>query len=545
MQHQENLHEAVPKKIPKNYVLFHDGHSYRREDHETICSPKERFTEWIGQADLIIGFDIVNAIIEIENANGCDLSALFRESRIIDLKILFQLVSLATEGNLFVPTNIRDLNKTLRIRRLICPSIEEDDSISVHLETIKVCHDYLEWKIRKIDGSNGLTHDIQVRADYALRKIEKIGYAVDRQQVEILSSYTQSKIQDELKILELYGWSPGAGSESRYEEIVESLKQSHAINLPITKTGKVSSAERHLSDLSTTIPFFKSYLEFFSLRKLQSTYLEKMKVDVLHPHYNTLVSTGRTSSFDPNFQNFPRDEAIRRCFVPRSGYKLLVADYSTIELCALAQTCITKFGFSRMGELINSGVDLHRWFASIILNKSENKVSKQERTYAKACNFGFPGGLGVKQFLEYAKHTYGIDDLDLKTARNFKAQWLEAFPEMNSYLSAEGHAYRTKATTATITGRLRAGCTFTQAKNFPFQGLAADGAKISLFNLVTSSFRVLNYVHDEFVIELLDDEFLIERRSKAEHIMIQGMRAVCPNVEIRIESEICDYWKKL
>lgn len=545
MQHQENLPEVVPKKISKNYVLFHDGHFYRREDHEIICSPKERFTEWIGQADLIIGFDIVNMIIEIENANGCDLSALFRDSRIIDLKILFQLVSLATEGNLFVPSNIRDLNKTLRLRRLICPNIEEDDSVSARLETIKVCHDYLEWKIRKIDGSNGLTHDIQIRADYALRKIEKIGYAIDRQQVEILSAHTQAKIQDELQFLGSYGWSPGTGSESRYEEIVESLKQSHVINLPITKTGKVSSAERHLSDLSTTIPFFRSYLEFFSLRKLQSTYLEKMKVDVLHPHYNTLVSTGRTSSFDPNFQNFPRDEAIRRCFVPRSGYKLLVADYSTVELCALAQTCITKFGFSRMGELINSGADLHRWFASIILKKSEDQVTKQERTYAKACNFGFPGGLGVKQFLEYAKHTYGIDDLDLKTAKDFKVQWLEAFPEMNSYLSAQGHAYRTKAISATITGRLRAGCTFTQAKNFPFQGLAADGAKISLFNLITSDFRVLNYVHDEFVIELLDDEFLIERRSEAEHIMVQGMRAVCPNVEIRIESEICDYWKKL
>ena len=545
MQYQENLPEVVPKKISNNYVLFHDGHFYRKEDHEIVCSPNEQFTEWTSKAHLIIGFDIVNAIIESEGAVDCNLSVLFRDSRVIDLKILFKLVSLATEGSLFAPSNIHDLNKTLRLRRLICPNIEEDDSVSVRLETIKVCYDYLEWKIRKIDGSNSLTHDIQIRADYALRKVEKIGYAIDRQQVEVLSAHTQSEIQDELKILESYGWSPGAGSESRYEEIVESLKQSHVINLPITKTGKVSSAERHLSDLSVTIPFFKSYLEFFSLRKLQSTYLEKMKVDVLHPHYNTLVSTGRTSSFDPNFQNFPRDEAIRRCFVPRSGYKLLVADYSTIELCALAQTCLTRFGFSRMGELINSGVDLHRWFASIILNKSENQVSKQERTYAKACNFGFPGGLGVKQFLEYAKHTYGIDDLDLKTARNFKTQWLEAFPEMNSYLSAEGHAYRTKAVAATVTGRLRAGCTFTQAKNFPFQGLAADGAKISLFNLITSGFRVLNYVHDEFVIELLDDGSLSERRSEAEQIMIQGMKSACPDMEIRIESEICDYWKKL
>lgn len=545
MQQLENLPELFLGEIVKNYVLFHDGHFYRKEDYEVICSPKEQFTDWISHAGLIVGFDIVNAIIEIEDANDCDLSRLFRESKVIDLKILFQLVSLATEGSLFVPSNIYDLNKTLRIRRLICPNIEDDDSASIRLETIKVCHDYLEWKVRKINGSNSLTHDIQIRADYALRKIEKIGYAIDRQQVENLSTQTKSKIQDELQVLESYGWCPGVGSESRYEEIIESLKQSHVINLPITKTGKVSSAERHLGELSASIPFFKAYLGFFSFRKLQSTYLEKMNVDVLHPHYNTLVSTGRTSSFDPNFQNFPRDEAIRRCFIPRSGYKLLVADYSTVELCALAQTCITRFGFSRMGELINSGVDLHRWFASIILKKSEDQVSKQERAYAKACNFGFPGGLGVKQFLEYAKHTYGIDDLDLKTAKIFKTLWLESFPEMNLYLSAEGHAYRSKATTCTITGRLRAGCTFTQAKNFPFQGLAADGAKISLFNLIASGFRVLNYVHDEFVIELLDDESLAKRRSEAEQIMVQGMKDVCPHVEIRIESEVCDYWKKL
>lgn len=545
MQQQENVLEIALEKDFKSYVLFHEGYFYRRDEHEIICLPQEQFAEWADSAKTIVGFDIVTAIIKVEEENDLILSRMFTESRVVDLKILFQLVSLATDGSLFVPSNIQDLNKTLRLRRLICPNIEEDDSIAIRLETIKVCYDYLHWKIRKIEGENGLTQDIQVRADYALRKVERIGYAISRSQVEKLILNTQAMIQKELVALEAYGWSPGTGSESRYEEIVEQLKKSHPIDLPITKTGKLSSAERYLSELSMTIPFFKSYLEFFSLRKLQSTYLDKMQVDVLYPHYNTLVSTGRTSSFDPNFQNFPRDQAIRRCFVPRPGYKLLVADYATIELCALAQTCISRFGFSRMGELINSGIDLHRWFAAVILSKTEDQVTKQERTYAKACNFGFPGGLGVKQFLEYAKHTYGIDDLDLRTAKNFKAQWLEAFPEMNRHLSSDGHAYRAKATTSTITGRMRAGCTFTQAKNFPFQGLAADGAKISLFNLVVAGFRVLNYVHDEFVIEIPDDDSIEGQRFQAEQIMIQGMRQVCPDVQIRIESEVCDYWKKL
>lgn len=545
MQFPENLQEIVQEKILNKFVIFHDRYFYRREDNEVICSQREEFVEWSNQSNLIIGFNIVNAIIEIENSNNCDLSTLFRDSKIIDLKILFQLVSLATDGSLFVPSNITDLNKTLRLRRLICPNLEENDSTSVQLETIKVCYDYLHWKMGKLNGSNRLTHDIQIRADYALRKIEQVGYSINRPQVDLLSSETQWKIQNELKMLETYGWSPGAGSESRYEEIVESLKQSHSINLPITKTGKVSSAERHLIELSEEIPFFRSYLEFFSLRKLQSTYLDKLQVDILYPHYNTLVSTGRTSSYDPNFQNFPRNDDIRRCFIPRSGHKLLIADYSTIELCALAQTCITRFGFSRMADLINEGTDLHRWFASVVLGKSQDQITKQERTYAKACNFGFPGGLGVKQFLEYAKYTYGITDLDFRMAKEFKAQWIQAFPEMQNYLSADGQAYRSKIVSSTITGRTRAGCTFTQSKNFPFQGLAADGAKISLFNLVTAGFRVVNYVHDEFVIEIPHDDLLHSRRSEAEKIMIDGMKTVCPDIEIRIESDICDYWKKL
>nr|BFD68760.1 hypothetical protein HAGR004_37820 [Bdellovibrio sp. HAGR004] len=551
MQQEENLERksqielGEQRQLKPVFFLFNGRHCTYRMDHEVVSVPIEQFQSILADHWQVVGFDIVNSIIEIERDLSTDLSFLFKESRIIDLKLLFQLVSLATDGTLFVPSNIKDLNTILRLRRLICSEMTDDDSIVVQHETIRVCYDYLHWKIRKIEGSNLLTQDIQVKADYALRKVERVGYHINRQQVQKLVTDTMTKIEQELSILASYGWRPGAGSEAKYEEIVNQLKSTYEIHLPVTKTGKVSSAERHLIELSESIPFFKSYLEFHSLRKLQSTYLDKLDTEILYPHYNTLVSTGRTSSYDPNFQNFPRDQEVRKCFIPQPGHKFLIADYSTIELCALAQTCVTLFGFSRMGELINQGEDLHRWFASIVLRKPQEEVTKQERAYAKACNFGFPGGLGVKQFLEYAKYTYGIDDLDLRTAKNFKSRWLEAFPEMNSYLSSEGHAYRTKATASTISGRMRAGCTFTQAKNFPFQSLAADGTKISLFNLVSAGFRVVNYIHDEFVIELTDNGQLNDRRHEAEGIMIGGMRTVLPDIEVRIESEVCDYWRKI
>ena len=79
-------------------------------------------------------------------------------------------------------------------------------------------------------------------------------------------------------------------------------------------------------------------------------------------------------------------------------------------------------------------MDLHRWFASQLLGKAPGDVTKSERQLAKACNFGFPGGLGIRAFCEYARTTYGIDTMVESDAARYRDLWLEAFPEMRAYL---------------------------------------------------------------------------------------------------------------
>lgn len=493
----------------------------------------------------IISYDLTDRVLEIEQTTSVRFSSFYERSKLIHLKLLFQLVSLATRGDLFAPDSIEQLSSVLIERRLRCPIFTVGVStLETQLQVLHVCYDYLDWKMKSISATNRLTHDIQAKADYALRKVESFGYLLSKEKVDALYDRTQFQIVQKIENLKSLGWAPGHQSERKYEEVVQSL----CIDLPKTATGKLSSAERHIVEYADQHPFFREYLDFHSLRKLQSTYLSKMKdTEILFPHYRTLVSTGRTSSYDPNFQNFPRDQEVRQCFIPRPGHKFLVADYATIELCALAQTCITLFGKSRMADLINEGVDLHKWFASVLLNKSTDQVTKDERTYAKACNFGFPGGLGVKQFLQYAKYTYGISSLTHGQASEFKSKWLEAFPEMKLYLDANGQKFRSKITASTITGRMRSNCTFTQAKNFPFQGLASDGGKLALYELIKADCRVINYVHDEFVLEIPseDEDLMSEKVILAECTMIEQMQKVCPDLQIGIESSICSYWKKL
>jgi DNA polymerase I-like protein with 3'-5' exonuclease and polymerase domains len=337
-----------------------------------------------------------------------------------------------------------------------------------------------------------------------------------------------------------------------------------------------------------------------------------MDKDRVHPSYNVLVSTGRTSCYNPNIQQIPREGGIRECFIPSPGHCFVIIDYSTLELCTLAQVCLDRYGSSRMAELINKGADLHRWFASVVANKRETEVTEEERQRAKACNFGFPGGLGAARFLEYARNTFGITDMAEQKAAALKEKWLDAFPEMRLYLqdcllerhdfssldwcddskiaanlfkriiggsrtSTTGKPYSPKTiqwafevvlpdvapwaadategskqllaevvkeTVVTRTGRIRAKVDYCQAKNTPFQGLAADGAKIALYRLVKAGYRIALFVHDEFVVEIPTDCDLGAEAKKIEDLVVNGMRSVVPDVVIRAEWAVADRWYK-
>lgn len=512
----------------------------------------------------------------IEKAIAQKQISLLDNKQVLDVALLYQLLSLATTGDLPRQHSLAFLTeKTLsvqldknvlddagyEIRTNFGAYLEADGSVNYDLiptESVKYAaldaiatwevHKPILAQAKKVSRPGTLlTHDIQVKAAYALAIVERNGCYLNVDKVESLRNWVQGQLVELVIELQSYGWAPGGGSEKSYENIMRKLESEFNFSLPRThKTGKISSSEQHLQD-HAYIPFISAYLKYHSFKKMDSTFISKLKNrQIIYPHFRVLVSTGRTASHKPNFQNWPRDSKIRECFIPRPGHKYVIADYSMIELCTLAQICLRKYGRSKMADLINQGVDLHKWLASVILGTSMEQVNSEHRLYAKACNFGYAGGLGARNFLNYARSTYGITDLTFDRAKEMRSQWLAAFPEMDQYLSSQpGETFGSKTTVETLTGRLRANCTYTQARNNPFQGLAADGGKRALFRFIKEGFRVVNYVHDEFVIEIPDNESLRSNVHDIESIMVSEMRQVCPDVRISVQIAVEDSWQKL
>jgi hypothetical protein len=120
--------------------------------------------------------------------------------------------------------------------------------------------------------------------------------------------------------------------------------------------------------------------------------------------------------------------------VPSKGSVFLDLDYSTIELAALAQACVSQFGLtSEMAARINAGDDLHQVFAGFVTRKSYEEVTDSERARVKPINFGKPGGMGNPSLRTYAKTTYGIEYTEHEVAE-LSEQWLDLFPEMREFL---------------------------------------------------------------------------------------------------------------
>lgn len=270
----------------------------------------------------------------------------------------------------------------------------------------------------------------------------------------------------------------------------------------------------------------------------------------VHAYFVPLVRTGRTASCRPNLQNLPSKGGVRGQFIAAPGHVFYQADYSQLELCALAQKCWTMYGFSTMRDLINQGVDLHTWLGLEKLKPMvEAKLSDKDwRQAAKACNFGLPGGLGVATFVEYMAKQYGVK-VPVEQCKAMMDAWKEAYPEMKKHLaprqdtqfsSAEMKAYIGE----TIHGRIRRNASYCSACNYGFQGLAADGAKEALWRIYKDGYKIVLFIHDELFVELPDDGNLQGHIKRINEHLILGMRAKIPDVRIKVEGSVQDRWNK-
>jgi len=266
-----------------------------------------------------------------------------------------------------------------------------------------------------------------------------------------------------------------------------------AYDIPIKMTDGGKSGKKQISTDSEVLdtvadwdPALAQYQHRQALQKLVTTEVPRMKwlgvpADFVHFNFDVLKETGRTSSYAgtlyPSANGQQMHPKIRPAYKARDGHALCSTDYSTLELVTTAQTTYRMFGWSKMRDLINAGVDLHGYlggqlalkldadfralcvdrgiaadamevykvFAS--LKKSDDATVREFyghwRKFAKPVGLGFPGGLGAETFIEFAKKNYGVDIVKIAgshenavlLAKELKAIWLNTFPEMELYFA--------------------------------------------------------------------------------------------------------------
>jgi DNA polymerase family A/3'-5' exonuclease len=508
-----------------------------------------------------------------------------------------------------------------------------------------------EWLDEQVRTWGPQTHHIQLQASIVLKEITANGLHLDLNRKSELAEGLEAELAQLRKSLRKFGHLPdGKGANKSLQAVLRRAENKcRGVRFPRTETGLYATSHEGLQDLVDTVPFVKVLLEYRETDKLLGSFLAKMGQRVLHPSFNVLVRSGRTSSFgEINAQNLPKDERVRSCFVPSSGNVFIDSDYKTIELATLAQACNAQFGLkSRMAAAINAGKDVHTLVAARVKNKTEAEVTKEERAKAKPINFGKPGGMGDSTLKQYAKVSYGIRYSEAEV-KAFSDGWFDLFPEMRKFLQDdmditlelaklldltpvshfehtgdarfashpenEGREHRPnsvlggmclkalktdsprtgagkpysaadldyfwsqlelkvssfslsfqdeivrrqpsirlqrevmsrvgRAGCFTLSGRLRAKATYSARHNTIFQGLAADGAKLALWLLWRAGYRIVNFIHDQVLIEVPLGSDLKHEAERIRGLMVQGMKLVVPDVEVDVSFAAADRWYK-
>lgn len=473
---------------------------------------------------------------------------------VIDTKLLFSLLTLAVVGTVpnrsesslknaafkILGINI-DKNADIRTSFDQFQGLEYENMSADHLAyaALDVVYTFnlycrLLAMIAPHDTYNTLlSHHIQIKGDLVLDQIYKNGIEIDLEACNALKNTYELKVSTYAKRLAMWGLVRGkAGISDAFERAL--IRLGIADKLPKTASGKTSSSYDDLIEYRH-MSFISDYLEMTDSEKMLE-FLCNVNSSRIHPQYNTLLKTGRTSCNKGkdacNIQTIPKNGDMRQIFVAKKNKVLFDVDITGMENATLAQILLNKYGYSKLADTINSGKDVHTYYASILFNKEEKKVTKKQRQQAKAAVFGFPGGLGIETFKTFAK---GYDVfLTNEEAQIMKDKYFEAFPEMRKYLNEcqDGDVY-------TLTGRKRANATYCAVANTPFQGLGSDWAKLAMYGLFKAEFKLVGFIHDAF---LAEEENNTSRYKQMCDIILEAGKKVVPDVEISVAGEIRERW---
>jgi len=421
------------------------------------------------------------------------------------------------------------------------------------------------------ENHNALLQDQyrQARAAWWLHLMSAWGLRTDAAGVEALSKELHARYHEAEARLQAIGLVRDNGTRDTKAAAAYMIEACEKRNALVRRTAKGNV--RLDADTCELVgdPVLDDYAEISGLKKKISTDLALLHRGVSVPiqaRFDTLLETGRTSS-SPNVQNQQRKGGFRECFVPRDRWLYGAADYSQFELRTVAQVMLYTKACERslLAEALNAGFDPHLEVARRIVGCSyaeavaaladgDEEIDSARQT-GKVANFGFPGGLGITRFVHFARKQYGVT-LTEDEARALKRHWITTWPEFVGYFESIGQQCENGPARIEqiFTKRYRGGCSFTEAANSLFQGLAADAAKRAGFLIAKACYvdeasplfgcRPVNFVHDEFIVEVPDDERASAAANEIARLMVRGASIFLPDVPPLAEPYLMRRWSK-
>ena len=409
----------------------------------------------------------------------------------------------------------------------------------------------------EVNNLSKIFYDIEIPMINVLSEMEAEGIKIDTSYLKKLDKEFEDDLEKLKKeIFKKCGEEFNLNSPKQLGEILfDKLK---LVSKPKkTKTGQYSTSEEVLSSLANDHRIIENILEWRSLDKLQNTYVRSLPNEVsnvtkrVHSSFNqTVTTTGRLSSNNPNLQNIPirtaNGQKIRKAFIPRNNdYIIMAADYSQIELRVIASISNEE----NMIDAFVNNQDIHTITASKIYNVDPENVSREQRGNAKTVNFG----------IIYGVSAFGLSqqtDLNRSESKQMIDNYFLNYPGLKKYMSDQIDFARNNGYVETIMGRrrylqninsqnnmLRSGAE-RNAINAPIQGSAADIIKIAMIN-INSEFKkqsfkskMLLQVHDELVFDVHNSE-----KDRIQDIVKTTMEsAVKLKVPLKIDLEFGKNW---
>ncbi len=373
---------------------------------------------------------------------------------------------------------------------------------------------------KKLEEQNSLKlfNEIEMPLAEVLAKIQYEGMYIDKEELISFGEELKKGIEELTK--EIYSLAGEEFNINSTQQLGNILFEK--LNLTTSKKTKkgYSTDVDALEKIKREHPIVEKILEYRSLMKLNSTYVEGMlpyineKTKRIHSYFHqTVTATGRISSTEPNLQNIPTrielGKRLRKVFKPKEGYVFIDADYSQIELRVLAHISQDE----HMLEAFKNGEDIHKQAASKVLGIPIEEVTKEQRSNAKAVNFGI---------------VYGISDFGLaeqlgitrKEAKQYIEQYLEKYNGIDKFMKEVVEEAKEKGYVETLFNRRRNIPELSSnnymvrqfgaraAMNTPIQGTAADIMKIAMVNLNKAleetklDAKIILQVHDELILEV-------------------------------------------